>query len=372
MKHEYGHRQLMALCFCASLAPAIRLMPRYSAGAAGRISWAAPLLALPLLMVYALMLSAFLARRHDGEGLGELLLRTCGRGFGTAVLVITALFELFCGGFILRSGAERFICTVYPAASPLLFAAVMLTLGLIAALGPRRALMRSARIFAPILCAVIVTVLIFMLPELDKKLLFPVGHVSWRGLLKAAVPMLELYAGMLAYTAVFRGGAAKDSRRGRREALRCVPVCLLFALLTLCAVGAYGAPMTARFSHPFFAMIRNVTIFRTIEHIEALVVALWVLPDFAVFSLMLGGAAHLLRLVFGYKPRQDEGKLTDMKNGRFFIPVCAALTAAWALFIDLHSQSLPEFSELYVPAANMLVVLVLIPLCFVVCLARGK
>ena len=370
MKHEYNHRQLMALTFCASLAPAIRLMPRYSAEAAGRLCWLAPLLALPLLAAYALMLSAYLSRRHEGEGLGELILRTCGRAFGGTVLVIAAMFLVFCGGFILRSGAERFIRTVYPVASPWMFVAVMLVLGLIAALGPGKALIRSAKIFAPLLCAVIVTVLIFMLPELDLKLLLPVGETSAEGLLKAAVPMLELYAGMIAYTAVYEGGAPKDSGRGRAEARRCIPVCLLFSVLCLCAVGCYGAPMTARFSHPFFAMIRNVTIFRTIEHIEAIVVALWVLPDFAVFSLMLGAAGRLLMLTVGYKPITGEARLTDMKNGRWLIPVCAGLSAAWAVIIDLNSQNLGVFSELYVPMSNMLVVLVLIPLCFVVCLLR--
>jgi hypothetical protein len=33
-------------------------------------------------------------------------------------------------------------------------------------------------------------------------------------------------------------------------------------------------------NYPFFAMIRNVRIFRSVERIEALVVALWVAPDF--------------------------------------------------------------------------------------------
>ena len=59
-----------------------------------------------------------------------------------------------------------------------------------------------------------------------------------------------------------------------------------------------------------------------------------------------------------------------MKNGRWLIPVCAGLSAAWAVIIDLNSQNLGVFSELYVPMSNMLVVLVLIPLCFVVCLLR--
>lgn len=372
MEYQYDSRQLSALSFCASLAPAIRLMPRYCADAAGKAGWLSPLFAAPFLVLYVLLLRAYMKRRRAGEGLGELILRTGGKAFGSFVLCVAAAFLLFCCGFILRSGAERFICTVFPAASPWVFVGVMLVLGLIAALGPKKALVRSARIFAPILCTVILVVLAFTLTDLDLNLVLPVTDTKPVSLLKGAVPMLELYAGMLAYTAVFEGGSPKVSGRGKREAYRCVPVCLLFSLLCFCAIGSYGAPLIADFSHPFFAVIRNVSIFRTVEHIEAIVVALWVLPDFVVFALMLGAAAHFLRLVLGFVPGRDECKLSDMKNGRWLILAGAAVSLAVSLFIDASSQKLELYSEVLVPASNMLVVLLLIPLCFLICVLRER
>ena len=82
MKHDYDHRQLRALCYTASLAPASHLIPKVTASIAGSGSWIAPLIALPVILIFVLLLSGLMNMRRDGEGLGELILRTGGSGFG--------------------------------------------------------------------------------------------------------------------------------------------------------------------------------------------------------------------------------------------------------------------------------------------------
>lgn len=365
-KYPYGRRQLMTLALVSSLAPGIRLMPKYCAEKAGSASWLAPTLALPALILFVILLSGLMLRRQAGEGLGELILRSCGRAFGGFALIFAAAFMLFYGGFILISGAERFICTVYPAATPWPFVAVMLALGLIAASGPGEALVRSAKIFAPVIIVVIVTVLIFTVSDVDKNLILPVTQASLADMGTAALPTFEIFAGMLTYTAFFEGGTVKDSGRARAYILWLLPICLLFTALCLCAVGSYGAPLVARFQYPFFTMIRNVTLFRTIEHVEAVVVALWLLPDFVVFSMMLYTAARVLRLVFGFVPEEKVGKMTELKNGRWLILVCAAAVFAVALILGRDTSLLDLYSETVVPLYNLAAVFVLVPLCFVV------
>ena len=113
-------------------------------------------------------------------------------------------------------------------------------------------------------------------------------------------------------------------------------------------------------------------MFHTIERIEALVVALWVLPDFIIFAMMLIVAAHCLRLVFGFVPETKETSMLDMTNGRWLIPATAALITIAAVLLDLDSDNLNFYSQLVVPAANMAVALVLIPVSFAVGKLRRK
>lgn len=372
MKYNYDRRQLLSLVFVSSLAPAIRLLPKYNAQVAGSAGWISPLIALPILILYVWLLSSFMQKRKSGEGLGELILRTNGRVFGSVVLCIAAAFLIFCCGFILRSGAERFICTVYPASGPWLFVIVMLILGTIAALGPTKALLRSSRIFSPVLVAVLLLVLVFAMITVDFNHLLPLRKAEPVRIIMAAFPVVEIYAGMLAYAAFLEGQSERKRGRTAAYSIWLVPVVLLLTVLCAATIGSYGAALTERFSYPFFTMIRNITLFRTIERIEAIVVALWVLPDFIIFAMMLTVASHSLRLVFGFVPEKNDVQLSDMQNGRWVIPVCAALCLGVSIALDLDSQNLKLYSEVAVPLANSAVALVLIPLCFVVSVIRGR
>lgn len=364
MKQKSEERQLMALVFVASLAPAIRLMPDFCADKGGGLGFLAPLIALPVLIVYVCILSAFLSMRNEGEGLGELIVRLSGRGLGSAVLILGSAFLLFSCGFILRSGAERFVSTVYPTANELPFAIVMLVIGTLAALGKPEALLRSAKIFSSVLLFVLAVLLLFSLPDIKFDLIKPKESVDIGGLVLAAVPTAEIYSGIFAYAAVFETGGEKPPRRALRYSVFAAAVCLLLALLCLASIGSYGAPLVSRLSHPFFTLIRNITIFRTFEHIEALVVTMWVLPDFIIFALMLSAAIRFWGLVL------PGSKLFE--NKRVGGLICAAVAAGAMLLIPGDADSLRRFSELIVPLANIAVVWVLFPLCFAVAAIKRR
>ena len=136
--------QMTALCAIALLSPALRLYPSFSAGTAGRAAWLSALLALPLLTAYAF----FLCRLPCG--LCELAEQGMGRRVGRAAELLLGLWLILEAGFTLRTGAERMILALFPSASPGLFVVCTGFLGLIAALGSLRSLLRMARMVLPL------------------------------------------------------------------------------------------------------------------------------------------------------------------------------------------------------------------------------
>ena len=362
MKNSYNTRQLRALTFLAFLVPIMRIVPKFSADAAGGGAWVAPFIALPFILLYIYLLSTLLAGRSDGEGLGEILLRSGGPVFGKAVLFITGLFALFYCGFVLRSGADRYVSTIYPTGTPWPFVFTMLLLALIAALGKKKALVRSAKVFLPLLLFVLVMVLAFSLTTVDTGLLLPVASGGMLPLLKAAFPTLNVAVGMLAYSAFLETECERERRRAKSYILWFFPVCILISAIIAAIIGNYGAPLTAELTHPFFTMIRDVTLFNTVERIEAFMVALWVLPDFIVATLMMIVAEHSLRLCFGFNPNLGKG----LGNGRWIILLNTAVIGAVAVLLPEDSAKMAKLSELYVPIANLSLTAVLYPLCFAV------
>ena len=362
MKNSYNTRQLRALTFLAFLVPIMRIVPRFSAREAGSGAWCAPFIALPFILLYIYFLSAPLSGRNQGEGLGEMLLRSGGNVFGKAVLFITGLFALFYCGFVLRSGADRFISTIYTSGSPWPFVFIMLILALFAVFGPKKALVRTAKIFLPLLLLVLIAVLIFSFTTIDAGLLLPLSHGDIIPLLKAAFPILNVSVGMLAFSAFLETECEPEFHRTKSYILWFLPICLLISAIIAAIVGNYGAPLTAKLTNPFFTIIRDVSLFNTIERIEAFMVALWVFPDFIVTGLTMIVAQHSLRLCFGLNPNLGKG----LKNGRWIILLDAAIIGAVALILPQDSAKMLKLSELYVPIAGLSLTALLYPLCFAV------
>lgn len=368
MKSSYNGRQLRALTFLAFLVPIMRIVPKYTAQTAGSGAWIAPFIALPLILLYIWFISAFLSGRNEGEGLAEVILRSGGNVFGRGVLLLTGLFALFYCGFVLRSGADRYISTVYPASGPWLFVFVMLILAVIAALGQVCALVRTAKIFLPILLIMLLPVLAFSFSSADFSLLFPVNENGIAALLKSAFPVLNVTVGMLAYSAFLEGGCKKERRRAKDYVLWFLPICILISAIIAAIIVNYGAPLTVKLSHPFFTMIRDVTLFNTIERLEALMLALWVLPDFIVSTLMMLIASHCLRLCFGFNPALGKG----LGNGRWIILADAAIIAIVAVLLPADAGKMAKLSEIYVPIGNLILTAGIFPLCFIVGKLRQK
>ena len=360
MNNSYNTRQLRALTFLAFLVPVMRIVPKFSARRAGSGAWLAPFIALPFILLYIYFLSALLSGRKDGEGLGEMLLKSGGNIFGRAVLVVTGLFALFYCGFVLRSGADRYVSTIYPTGKPWPFVFIMLGLALIAALGKKKALVRSAKVFLPVLLFVLILVLAFSLSDVDTGLLLPVAKDGALPLIYAAFPVLNVTVGMLAYSAFLETECERERKRAKSYSLWIIPVCILISAIIAAIVGNYGAPLTAELTHPFFTMIRDVTLFNTVERIEAFMVTLWVFPDFIVSALMMIVAEHSLRLAFGFNPNLGKG----LDNGRFIILLDAVIIGAVAVLLPEDSAKMAKLSELYVPAANLALTAVLYPICF--------
>ena len=86
-------------------------------------------------------------------------------------------------------------------------------------------------------------------------------------------------------------GVGEDLKRGGGFLLR---LALTAAAISMAAVGVLGAALASRLSHPFFILLRNISLSRAIERMEALISAVWVLPDLALLAALLILARRLL------------------------------------------------------------------------------
>ncbi len=358
--HSYNDRQLLALAVVIFLSPSLRLFPSTSARLAGRAVWLSALAAAPVLLLYILFLCRFMGCRREGEGLPELFLRALGEKAGRALLFAVPVWLLLYAGFVLRSGADRLITTIYPLSPPAFFTLIMGILCLIAALGSLRSILRVAKLCLPLVCAILLLILGFALFGIDKTNLLPVTGRDAVPVLLGALPVINVLS-VAVYLPCFAAGPAPKGDHFRSYAAWLLAVCVLLTLLCASVVGSFGPELTARLTRPFFSLVRNLVFFNSLERVEALVVTLWIFPDFLLVSLLLFAAQFCLRLALGEKPSYRADRRLDMSGRRWLIWFCAAAAVACGLLIAPEPEGMALWSEKIIPALNMCFAFLVLP-----------
>ena len=366
-----SRRQFVAIAFVAILSPLIRRFPRVLAGTAGRAAGlSAPLAAVPLALV--LLLTALMFRRSpSGTGCGELMEKVLGVPLARVLCALYALWLLLYAGFLLRSGANRFVSTVYQGAAPGLFIVCAAIVCSFAALGPLKALARSAMLLRPLMIAIFVLVIALTVKDSDYSLLLPVTADDAQGAAGGALQLANLL-GVAGYFA-FVGDRVEGGRfRARDFAWWLAALLLIIGLMTVGCLAMFGAELTAKMTYPFFMLARDVTILGAMERIEPIVIAMWILSDFILVSALLWISARNLRYAFGVPDDRAVARLSDLRRGRWLVPLGAVLAAAAAFAVPGEVPAAAYLSETLVPSVSAALVFGVPLLVLLVGLIRKK
>lgn len=354
---KLSRRQLVALGFVCVLSSLIRRAPRAGvaiAGAGAVFSAVLAVLPLGLLLFLVLRLEKRLCR---GAGLEEALLASLGPVFGRAVLVIYGGWFVLLAGFTLRSGADRLITAVYPEAGNAVFCVFGLLACLPAVLGRIKPLGRAAMIFRIILLLALVPAIAFALPRVDLTGIWMPQTGSLREIMAASLTFVHPLA-ISAFLVFLAGETEGEPGKGGALGWSLCSSGLSFLICLVC-VGTLGAELCAKVHNPFFAVMREVSIFGSVEHVEALVVSAWVLCDFVLVSVLLHMASRLFARVFGAK-------------GRASAWLCCGASLAVSLFCARTSAEFSSFYDSLVPVVNLALSAAALPLIMLLALALKR
>ena len=372
MERSVSCRQLLALGTMIFLVPVLRLYPAETAALSGRAAWLAGPLALPLMLGYVFFLTRLMALREEGEGLAELGLRLLGGVPGRIFLLLTAAWALLYAAFVLRSGADRLVGTVYLKANPAVFTEVMGLLGILAALAAPLVLTRMARIVQPFLLGVLLLLLGAALFQANADHLLPVTGRDLLPALRGAAVAADVMSCPAAALCFLAGSVKKRPGSFLPLGLWMAVLCALLTLLNLAMLGRFGAALVASLSRPFFVLVRTLVFFRTVERVEALVVMLWLFPDFLLAALFLRAGTQTTALLLK-SGKRGERLLSALPQGEKLLTwVCGTAAIVLALFLAPDSRSLERWSTVVIPALNLLFCFGLLPLLYITGSRRGR
>ena len=363
---QSNRRQLFSLGTLVLMVPALRHFVTASAKYAGRATWLTPLIAALPMLLYLHFLADFMDCRREGENLQELMLRCLGPKLGRGALALTAAWLLLYSGFVLRTGADRMIITIYPNSSPAAFTVAMGLVCLVAALGKPRTIIRCAQLIKPLVLAALLLILFFALASVKSSNLLPITvNDALPATLGSLAAVNVLLVGV--YTLCFvEGNCPVSPGRARESSLWLLWMVVLLCLLITTITGMFGAELTTKMTRPFFVMVRNLVFFRTVERVEALVAMLWLFPDFLLVSLLLWSAQYCLRLIFKLDPAYTGKRLLDPRQGRWLTWPCALAAIISSLLIGPNAVGLELWSSQIIPLLNLGFALLFLPTVYII------
>jgi len=324
-------RQAVLLFIIFVLSASIRLFPTYAARAGERAGWLAPVFAvLPFICLVFIIQALFKNNRESN--LSDIIFKALGRIFGTVLLIIYLIWILISLGIIVRYFAEKFLTSILPNTTVYFFVVTILAVVFYALRSGIVYTSRTAEFLFLIFLAIFFLLFVLSIPRLEVINLFPVTYYDIVPVLKASFSIIGTWS---VFTFVFFfGDRINDKEHIKRFGMQGMVFLTITALMILIqTIGVYGYSVIERVSMPYVIVTKSISLLETIERIESVAAASWVIIDFVSISVFVYVAVSIIKSLFS---------LSDVKP---LISPVVTFAAVFSLYIAQSRFELESFSS---------------------------
>ncbi|MFJ5714961.1 endospore germination permease [Neobacillus sp. NPDC093127] len=294
--------QMALIMYAVVVATAILYIPFITAQQAKRDLWLSPIWAALSGFLIVLIITK-LYRLYPKKTLVEYSELILGRTFGKIIGFIFLFFLLYDTAIAFREYGE-FVESAFLHKTPL----VVVTGGIaltcaFAVHGGIEVLGRCAIIFLPIVLVLYLIIYLFLIPDLNVKNIFPIMEYGWIPSIKGSLAphaWLSQFS-LLSFLLPF----LSDETKGMKWSILSVTLSVMtMVYINLGNIFLFGGIITST-QFPVFQAARYISIGSIFEHVESIVIAVWVLGGFvqlsAFFYMLVLGTSQWLKLP-SYKP----------------------------------------------------------------------
>lgn len=346
-KEKISTRQAVILFLLAVFSPSIRLFPTYSSEIAQTAGWLSPLFAVVPFLILPLLHQSFF-KKNSGKNLADIYYEVLGKFLGRVVLFFYLFWLCVLLGLYVRYFAERFLSTIHPDTPMSFFTIAILGVAFVVARGGLVVFTRLTEVFFLGFMALFSITFMLALPDLKFLHLYPVTYYDILPLMKSTYPILGIwgYFTFMMFFADRMNDKENIKRFGLQSAVFLVITCLSILIIT---IGTLGYNIAGRVSLPYFIAMKNISVMDTLERIESIVLAFWIIVDFVIITLFVLLVAAVIKSLFS---------LNGTKN---FISPVVLVAYLFSFYIAQSRFELEDFSLLFGMNTNI-VLCYIIPL----------
>lgn len=357
-RRKISIRQATFLFLTIAFTPSIRIIPVYTAERAKQAAWLAPSVGAVMLILLSFIWQAFY-RKFKDHSLMDIYSDIMGSFTGKILAVIQLIWMVLLTALYVRYFGIRLIGSIYPNMSISIFLVSMLIVIVYTLRYGLATLARLNEIVLPILGGVFYILVILMIPSFKSKLLTPITYRSILPVLNANIGIM----GIMAYfTFLFIFGDKINNKEKIKRMGISASLFLLIALTAIIAItlGAFSYSVVQRTQLPFLTAVKQISLFNTLERIESVVVATWVISDFVLISFFTICTMRTLKSLF---------KLSDTKP---FISIYMIFIYLLSMFLANSVFEMEKLSEIFFIPGNIALGFVLPAVVFFIGKIRKK
>ncbi|MEF3303680.1 GerAB/ArcD/ProY family transporter [Paenibacillus sp. GYB003] len=294
--------QMALLLYAMPIATGIVILPAITAKHAERNLWISPIVA--SLVGFLLVFVAYrLGKLYPGKTVMEYSIDIAGRIPGKALGFVFLFFYLHLGGIVVRQYGEFIVGNFFLKTPMVVVMGITVFACAIAIRSGLEVLGRCSQSFIVLLVLLVAAVTALLLPNMKPKNLLPILEYGMMPVIRGAVSPMDWFSSFFALAFLFPFLGDKD--KGMKWGMISVFAVMLTMVVTnLAALFLFGE-ITADLTYPTMVAVRQVSLAGFIEHIEAIVMSIWILGAFIQicmhFYVIVLGTAQWLGLN-AYRP----------------------------------------------------------------------
>ncbi|SDW46411.1 endospore germination permease [Paenibacillus sp. CF384] len=270
------------------LATLVLSAPAISMVTAGRDMWATPILAgvfacLIVVLMYALHL------RYPNETFIEYIESILGRYLGKSLALIYVVSIIYTNAMVLRQYGE-FIATTFLIQTPMIvIVTCMMMVCAYALYMGIEAWTRAAQLLIPIALAIILVMLIIMTPDMSLKEMYPIMEYGPFPLLRGSILPASWFSQYFIISTFLPYVTKKSGEKLKWSLISVASVTITMVLINLSILFMFGN-LSKAFNYPFLVAVRYISLSDFLEHIEALLMATWLIGIFIKVTVNFYGS----------------------------------------------------------------------------------
>ncbi len=329
-KEKISIRQLMLILFVITYTPTMRAIPVHTAKTAHQAAWLSPLITLAAVIPVILMFSS-IYKKYKEESFMEITEDIFGKIAGKIITILYITLLTLLSAVNSRNYAEKLVATMFPNVNVMVFLVIMLAfVAFILRKSGLVVLARMNEIIFPILVTIFLSVFLLALKDIKISRITPISPLDF-------FPVLQ---GSSVVTAVFSHLPflfLLSNNVNNKEKLKkvCLPaagiLAFLIMVLIIVCIGMLGTSTIELTRIPFVTAVKQVSLFHTLERVEAAVISQWIFSDFMLISIMLLIVLNLFKSLL---------KLSDTKP---FIGIYSVINLLFSLMLARNIGELEPF-----------------------------